>query len=97
MQVHVGTVEERIPLTDNRDITSGIQVGGNLKARCVVEIADDLLIGQRRWQHLGGHRVYQRQQRLGLLQVAFDDAKRITALTLGNEIRHHRRFAQQPQ
>ncbi|MNR19411.1 hypothetical protein D3C85_1362030 [compost metagenome] len=48
VQVHVGTVEERVTFTDHRDVTAGVEMRGQLLAGRIVEIADHLLIRQRR-------------------------------------------------
>ncbi|MOA06970.1 hypothetical protein D3C78_1266410 [compost metagenome] len=97
MQVHVGAVEERVALTDHRDIATGVQMRGEFLAGGVVEVADHLLVGQRWRQGLGGHRVHQWQQGLCVLQMRLDDAERIALFTFGHEVRHHRRLAQQAQ
>ena len=97
MQVHVGTVEERVALADHRHVAAGVQVRGQLFGGGVVEIADDGLVAQRRFQLLGGHRVDQRQAHLGLVQVRLDDAEGVALLALGHEIADHRRRAQQAQ
>ena len=102
VQVHVGAVEERVALADHRHVLAGVQQPGDLLGAGVVEVGDHILVGERRGELLGGHRVDQRQTLLAGVQMGLDDAEGIAAvagvvLGLRHEVGHHRRRLEQTQ
>ena len=60
MQVHVGTVEQRVALADDGDEATLVQMGGEVARRGVVEGANDVAIRRFIPRQLGRHREDQR-------------------------------------
>src|SRR5262249_6091226 len=89
VEVHVGTVEQRVALTDHGHQATVIEVGGHVTCGGVVERADGIAIGCFVPRQLGRHRKRKRQFADAGFEVACGDAPGVSGVTGFGEMRYH--------
>ena len=96
VQVHVGAVEQRVALGEQRHVASGIQMRGDALGGLDVEVLDGTGVAAGMIGRLGGHRVDQVLLDLAGPQVRFGDAAGDAAAVSGAVVGHHVGLADHP-
>ena len=87
MQMHVGAVEQRIALAEDRDGAAGIEMARDGGGGVIIEVADGFAVGGRACRHLGRHRIEQRQLLDAGTQMLRDDPARVAGVARLGEMR----------
>ena len=95
--MHVGAVEQRIALADDRDGAAGIEMARDGRRGVVVEGADRLAIGGAVPGELGRHGIEQRQFLDAGAQMVLHDAACIADIAGLGEMRDHIGFGKRPR
>ena len=96
VQMHVGAVEQRVALGEQRHVASGIQVCGDAPGGVGVEVLDRAGVAAGMIGRFGGHRIDQVLLDLPGPQVGFGDAAGDAAPVPGAVIGHHVGLADHP-
>ncbi len=96
VQVHVGTIEQRVALTDHRHQATIIEIGGHVTCGGVVERADGIAIGCFVPRQLGGHWKRKRQFADAGFEKACGDAPGVSGVAGFGEMRDHVGLFQHP-
>src|SRR5262245_24644360 len=87
VQMHVGAVEERIPLADHSNAATGIEIRRDRRRGRVVEFAHGVAVERIVLSDFGGQRIEQRQLFDPRAQLARDDGAGIAAVAALGEVR----------
>ena len=89
VHVHVGAVEQRVALGEQRDVATGIQVGGDALGGFAVEVLHRAGVAAGMVGGLGGHRVDEVLLDLAGPQIRFGDAAGDAAAVPGAVVGDH--------
>ena len=96
VHVHVGAVEQRIALREQRDVAACVQMGGDALGGLAVEVLHRACVAAGMVGRLGGHRIDQVFLDLAIPQVGLGDAARDAAAVPRTVIRDDVGLRDQP-
>ena len=92
MQMHIGAIEQRIALAEDRDGAAGIEMARDGGSRGIIEVADGFAVGDRACRHPDRHRIQHRQLLNAGTQMLRDGPARVAGVARFGEMRDDIRF-----